>query len=665
MHFLKLKLTNFKPYFGSENIVILSDESAKKRLVTLNVGPTGNGKTSLSDAILWTLYGDNYEKNWKHWVNKLAIKVADAGHKNEVPVSAEFHIVFDSKTYKISRRGVYDISTKSISQTILNIEEEGSPLPKPKEFIDENFPNNKLIKYFIFDSEEMISDFIKNPKDAIKDHLNKMTGIDALRQLLSALDEITSSYKSEKIEQISKSPGFKQHEYESLISNKSLKNSSIQDRLKEISNWEGEQRKLYPSGISSSEKNLKNILDTIQGSKIKLKDIADDFKKDSELIANTHLIFLREILDKSIQKLNSISTTKQDWDAALGVIKSTVAGKFAGIYFDSEIPYLIDRGVELKESDKKNFEGLALIDGQGGKMDQLTELNNQKNTADDVKQKIFDYRTKYNSLTSDLTQARQELKVFGEKEDNTTIQNNITIYQDLETKIDEAKKNCRVVEGEIKDLQNQLDDLEQKREKNEEIEKKISEIEKKISRTKGIYSIVDETCRTFIEELLQEVTTNASKFFLDVIKDGKERYSGIKIDSDYELNILDRDGLVMDKDTQISAGTLQIGLMAFIYSLPAEFQQIPYVIDNPLMRLDSGHQKRLVSALVDKGHQLIMHLIPGPEYTPTNYEWFAPNINTQNWIKKEPDVKHKTTEFIHSVQNKDSISAIDFKPEDL
>jgi len=664
MHFIKLKLTNFKPYFGSENIVTLSDESVR-RLVTLNVGPTGNGKTSLSDAILWTLYGENHRKDWKHWVNKLAIQIAGAGHQNEVPVSVELHVILDSKTYKISMRGVYDISTNSISETILNIEEGGSPLTKPLELINENFPNNKLIKYFIFDSEQMINDYTQNPKDAIKDHLNKMTGIDALRQLLLSLDEIISSYESEKIEQISNSPNFDIHKYESIISNQSMKKSSVGDRLKEISNWEDEQRKLYPSGISPSENNLKKILDTIQEAKINRENLADDFKKDSELIENTHLIFLREILDKSIQKLNSTSTTKQEWDAALDVIKSTITGKFAGIYFDSEDPYLIDRGVELKESDKKNFEGLSLIDGQGRKMDELAELNNQKNTADDVRQKIFDYRDQYNKLTSDITQARQELKVFGEKEDNTTIQNNVKSYQELEENIQDVKTNCREVEGEIKDLQNQLDDLEQKREKNKEIEEKISEINKKISRAEGIHSIVDETCRTFIEELLLEVTKNASKFFLDVIKDGHKRYSGIKIDSDYELNILDRDGRVMDKDTQVSAGTLQIGLMAFIYSLPAEFQQIPYVIDNPLMRLDWGHQKRLVSALIDKGHQLVMHLIPGSEYSPTSYEWLAPNINTQNWIKKEPDVKHKTTEFIHSVQNKDSTSVIEFKPEDL
>ena len=49
-----------------------------------------------------------------------------------------------------------------------------------------------------------------------------------------------------------------------------------------------------------------------------------------------------------------------------------------------------------------------------------------------------------------------------------------------------------------------------------------------------------------------EVTTNASKFFLDVIKDGEKRYSGIRIDSDYELNILDKDERVMDKDTQVT-----------------------------------------------------------------------------------------------------------------
>jgi len=664
MLFLKSKLTNFKPYFGSDNVVVLHNES-DKRLVTLNVGPTGNGKTSLSDAILWTLYGDKYKKDWKHWINKLAIKVAKAGHQEVVSVSVELHVVIDSKTYKISRRGEYNISKNSISETILNIEENGSPLSKPVDFINEHFPNNKLIKYFIFDSEEMINDFTRNPKDAIRDHLNKMTGIDALRQLSASLNEIVSSYELEKSEQLANSPGFDKTTYQSIKSNQAMKQSNIQDRRKEISNWEDEQRKLFPRGISTSEKTLKNILDRIQNAKTKRKDLADKFKKNIELISNIHLIFLEEILVKSIQKLNSSATTKQDWNTALDVIKSTLTGKFAGVYFDSNEPYLIDRGVTLKNSEKRGLEDISLIEGQGGKMDELTELNDKKNIADNTKQTIFDYRDNYNKLTAELTSARQDLKAFGEKEEDSIIQKNIEIFQELETKIEEAKKNCKEVEIEIKDLQNQLNDLEQKRQKNDEIENNILEIDNKILRAKGTCNIVDETCRTFITDLLDQVTKNASEFFLSVVKEGNKRFGGIKIDSDYELNILDKDGRVMDKDTQISKGTLEIGLIAFIYGLPAEFQQLPYVIDNPLMRLDSGHQKRLVSALIDKGHQLIMHLIPGPEYNHENFEWFAPSINTQNWIEKHPDVKHKTSDFIHSIQNKDSTSAIEFKAEDL
>ena len=664
MIFLKVKLTNFKPYFGSENQVTLYDESVK-RLVTLNVGPTGNGKTSLSEAILWTLYGESHEKDWKHWVNKLAIKVATAGRQEEVPVSTELHVVFDGKTYKISRRGTYNIPKNEISSTILNIEEGGSPLSNPLEFINENFPNVKLIKYFIFDSEEMVNDFNRNPKDSIKDHLNKMTGVDALNQLSSSLGEIVSSYELEKSEELANSPGFDKTKYQTLKSNKTMKETSIQTREKEILNWEGEQKKLYPTGISPAEKSLNDILNRIEDSKTRRKKLAENFKKDSALVTDTHLIFLEEILGESIKKLNASSTTKQDWDAAVNVIKSTIAGKFAGVYVDSGDQYLIDRGVNLKESEKKNFDDLSLIDGPSGKIDALTELNNKKNSAMDVRKKIFDYRDQYNTITSELTQARQELKVFGQKETDTTIQQKVGSFQDLETKIADARKNCNEVNVEISDLQNQLDDLEKKRQKNEEVEKKISEIDNKILKTTQIKEIIDETCKSFIDELLTQVTKNASKFFLTVIKEGDKRFGGIRIDSDYELNILNKDGMVMDKDTQISKGTLEIGLMAFIYGLPEEFQQLPYVIDNPLMRLDSGHQRRLVSALIDKNQQLVMHLIPGPEYDAENFKWFAPNINTQNWIKKEPDRKYQTNEFIHTIQNKDSASVIEFKPEDL
>jgi len=373
MIFLKVKLTNFKPYFGSENQVTLYDESVK-RLVTLNVGPTGNGKTSLSEAILWTLYGESHEKDWKHWVNKLAIKVATAGHQEEVPVSTELHVVFDGKTYKISRRGTYNIPKNEISSTILNIEEGGSPLSNPLEFINENFPNVKLIKYFIFDSEEMVNDFNRNPKDSIKDHLNKMTGVDALNQLSSSLGEIVSSYELEKSEELANSPGFDKIKYQTLKSNKTMKETSIQTREKEILNWEGEQKKLYPTGISPAEKSLNDILNRIEDSKTRRKKLAENFKKDSALVTDTHLIFLEEILGESIKKLNASSTTKQDWDAAVNVIKSTIAGKFAGVYVDSGDQYLIDRGVNLKESEKKNFDDLSLIDGPSGKIDALTEL---------------------------------------------------------------------------------------------------------------------------------------------------------------------------------------------------------------------------------------------------------------------------------------------------
>ena len=89
---------------------------------------------------------------------------------------------------------------------------------------------------------------------------------------------------------------------------------------------------------------------------------------------------------------------------------------------------------------------------------------------------------------------------------------------------------------------------------------------------------------------------------------------------------------------------------------------IPYVIDNPLIRLDPGHDKRLIDQLNKSNNQIILHLIPGKEYTSENYKWLKHNLNTQNWIYRNI---YMDKELISTIKLQDSNKFITFNIDEF
>ena len=152
------------------------------------------------------------------------------------------------------------------------------------------------------------------------------------------------------------------------------------------------------------------------------------------------------------------------------------------------------------------------------------------------------------------------------------------------------------------------------------------------------------------------------------MKDGSKKYKGIKITTDYEIQILNINGEVIHKEQQLNKGTLEQAFFCFLLSLPiyASSTKIPLFLDNPLMRLDAGNKKRLVEALVSIDSQVIMNLIPGTEYIQDQYDrWLKQYVNTQNWCNKTNDTKYGTEFSINNVQQHDAKRAIDYDEADM
>ena len=99
MRFEKLILENFSSYHGTHTIEFNTTEA---KPITVIVGKSGHGKTSIFDAINWALYGDQYEpvllsqfsKSIKDYINETAFKNATHDDEN---VSMSFSLYFEQE----------------------------------------------------------------------------------------------------------------------------------------------------------------------------------------------------------------------------------------------------------------------------------------------------------------------------------------------------------------------------------------------------------------------------------------------------------------------------------------------------------------------------------------------------------------------------------------
>ncbi|MGV9141430.1 MAG: AAA family ATPase [Promethearchaeota archaeon] len=193
MKFISIKLKNFKPYCDIPNKnqeITLFDEDRDNKNITLNIGQTGHGKTSISEAILWCLYGESYYKNWEDLVNNLSKEITRAKKDREVKISVELKLEVEGEHYKVIRTGYYDVQKgEKTSGSELYIILNGEPINDPEAFINKNFLTVTLMKYFIFDADDILRKFQENREGTIKDHINKIVGVERLDDIINSLEK--------------------------------------------------------------------------------------------------------------------------------------------------------------------------------------------------------------------------------------------------------------------------------------------------------------------------------------------------------------------------------------------------------------------------------------------------------------------------------------------
>lgn len=650
MKFLKLKLVNFKPYYGSSEIKFF-EKNRKEQSMTLNIGPTGHGKTTISESIMWCLFGESYKPEWKEWVNDLSQEIAKEKKENEVKMIVELTAEINNNIYKIIRSGKFDIRERVKKRdSEVSILKDGEPIREdPIKFINKHFLPVDLMRYFIFDADDILRLFEENRENTIKDHINKIVGVEKLDNMIEALDKVIDSYGRD-IEEIES--GIK----EEIVGKIKEKRKNVQKKEKAISELNGEIKKwgngkkdIFPRSPSGRVKRFSDLVDERDGLETEINDLNKEFKnkmfENKKLISKIHLLFLKDHIDKSLDKLEKEEVTKSDFEASVAIIKSAVERNYSGIVFSGEENALIKDATKIGRKNLEDINKLNLVEGGSEiKTDEIKVFDKYKKQIENLSGLFSDFKNKIDKKLNALLEVRNKIRQIGDTEKNKELKRKFNLFNKLEKNIEENRNRIEEIVEAKEDLKGEIGELTEELHLSQEQEKKIKSRKDKQEKTKILLEIVKTTRAEFLKDLLSEVNKNSSKFLRETVKDVKRFYS-IEVNSDYQLNIKQKNGQILP-EAAINRGSLQIALMSFFFGLSNYLgRDIPYVIDDPLIRLDPGHDKRLLTQLAKSKSQLIMHLIPGKEYTPESFKWLKFHTNVQNWIYRE---KYRTFDMNRS-----------------
>lgn len=661
MKYLKLKMRNFIPYYEKtkkKQEVSLFDKERGDKKITLNVGPTGHGKTSVSEAILWCIFGEKYYANWDEWVNSLAIEIAEQKNEEEVLMGVELTLDIDGEMYRVIRNGTYNNQTKEKSDD-LTIIHDGEPMDNPNEFISQNFPTITLMKYFVFDADDILTRFRDNREGTIRDHINRLVGVEKLNFLIEALGRSIRLYDEERGEVEDQIDSELSGELKEKKGDRAKKNEAAKNLRKEIEDLRREAKRLFKGKPSGEVKKLSELVDQREGLENSIKELNEKFK-GSDLLSKMDLLLLRDIVEEVVDKLEVSPTCKNEFERSSMIVKSSLGGKYHGIYFDNENTRLIKKTAKIPSRQLEGSEKLKLRKGEGTKGDSLRVFQDCRSQTEEVHQSFMDMKKDLDDKQDQLLKVRSDISQIGETLENKELVDKWKELEKIDKRIGQKKDILEKTESRLDELDKDIVSLGQDMKQDTELREVLDEIDERVEFTETLLEASRKARSDFLKELLSAVNKTSSEFLRATVKD-KDRFHSIEIDSDYRFTVKQKNGKPLS-ERQINKGNLQISMMSFFFGLSGWLDwRIPYVIDGPLLRLDQGHDRRLIEQLSRTNDQLIFHMIPGKEYTTDNYRWLASHVNIQNWINRRKDAIGR----VSYIEKQDPDSMIEWDVNDL
>ena len=609
----KIHLQNWKCY---ENQVIEFDLNTDKN-IWIVWGLNGYGKTSILEAVLWCLYGNEVVSPKK--LVKAEIDTHEgSGEKQgyfyfpnvkinpQLELSVSLTLQRGDRTYVISRvakrekRG--NTFYADVTEASFNL--NGKNQIDSRERIDLLLPRS-CREFFFFDGEKIKEYSNITQTQETRKAIESILGIPEIVNLKKDTENVVKKFE-EKIRQAN-------------INNEKLKD--IDTKLFPLTHEVAVRRDRLQTAIEEYNQGIK-ILDDVQERANQVTELREKLKR------------IQELNNKQERLVERIRQINKNIDEVLQVVPIPMLRKFikemaedlqTKTLTNTRISISVNQLRDLLEADTcicgncigekesnfisqqlKNIEEAGIITEENSRIESLRiDLNRISNRkVEDLDQLLLE-RDRFEDDVEETKQVTETLKseTKGESEREAD-EIWLKVGQQGES-VKQTEQTIQRLRNEIGSLERRQDELRRQREELLNSDCETAMLNKQSQLAKGLHKAAVDLISWYTKNCQQTIENHASHLHHLVTNKPKE-YDGVVLKNGYNLRIKQTNGDVVNPET-LSEGEKEALVFAFIAGLNlASRKAAPLMMDTPFGKLDSIHQENIVKSLPQIPSQVIL-----------------------------------------------------------
>ena len=686
----KIKIKNVGRFFGSDHSIEFSDSPDKN--ITIIIGYSGRGKSTIHDMIYWCLYGEHKKEDTNEHtkldyglMNTDALESLSKGESITASVTISIHDDTKQKyiltrelkaTYnKESTERRFESQNNSNVQSGIDFEtnvklqfkyeneemkiERNTHLIKNE--INSHFPQH-LSDFFLFDGENLLKFHTTSSSNFIKDGITKISGLEILCSMAESTENTANNIRRHIGGKSANAAPFSQKE--AILNNKI---SEIKNQIIDLENERDRAKRLHEEISEKIQKNKEGhkLIESQKKAEKNKNNAFKDLRNIKQQIKNTLFEKIPQLLIRdTLQKSEQIFARLEDEDKIPPSISRSAIDKIlesnplkcvCGREFekndDKESPWIILNQIKDVIIEDDISQGISLGRDLISRIIDISNIEKTKSKYYDLIEQRRDKRKQIQAFDAEIEELARQLKniQYDDGEDLGNMKNKyLEQYSDHDSSIKLKKLG--------------LDDLEQEWQKNNKSlkealakEGKYDNEGKKISLAEAV-SKFTRILEKDIEEVLRKRTEDAtSKYFLESAPE-KETFDHVSISKNYDIAVKDSGNLVAG----LSKGQAHVLGLSYV----AGIREITHtnaflIIDSPLHNI-SGTPRNEISEVFSKylpGVQVVL-LVTDTEYLhgdPEGAESVKNILRRKGRIWKEYIIELKNVDGIQSRQIKEYV----------
>lgn len=644
----KIKVRNFQPYKGEQEVTFSSDPNHK---IILVFGDNMRGKTSLLNAVRWALYGKVRDRLGRD-LPLVDLVNSEARDSSDYRLQVVIDFEADGDQYQLSRTAEPDeLVARPRADHQFRIErllqKNGNSVRSDE--IDNQvnrFIPEQISRFYLFDGElldeyENLLTEDSSQAKLIKDAIEQILGVPALlngRDEARGLLKVAQSIQAKDNRHVSENQDY---------SNQSMRlqsqNQTLDESLKKLE----EDKARYQREVETISAEL-DALAPIQAtnqeiqsfSRLKNESLAelDRIKQQRhELMKTAWKDLLQPRLEHRRAELHAQIESQQQSVENLGALKDRLR-RLGTVLTKDECPTCeqhLDDNIKKKLGAEIADIELAL-DAAHRERTSATEAAHELTTLSKIRGtgaagELANLERKENKANLEITRCESEIEAREDKIRNHEVAN----IARLQKRRDGLKELVGSTNNEIKKTKEQI---EQNAAKINQLSKLMSRNpegrKQKSTREVEVYSELSQIFSGGIdllrERLRESVANEATNVFKQLTTE--PTFTGLTINKNYGLTILDRDGKQV---TIRSAGAEQIVAMSLLGALNRSANRPgPIVVDTPFGRLDPKHRLNILKYIPHMGDQVIFLVHEGEIHRERDLEPIKNFIGSAFEIKR-------------------------------